>query len=116
MKSAQHRLWWNHISMPSQGMTRCIDPVLFELRDRKRVISPSVIAARRRSRERANGGTGIWHAHAAIADEQRAGGRQPTLNRQEHSSFVGLAEREELLSSRDNFLSVRPNRMSASRR
>jgi len=54
MKSAQHRLWWNHISMPSQGMTRCIDPVLFELRDRKRVISPSVIAARRRSRERAS--------------------------------------------------------------
>ena len=53
MKSAQHRLWWNHISMPSQGMTRCIDPVLFELRDRKRVISPSVIAARRRSSERA---------------------------------------------------------------
>jgi hypothetical protein len=37
MKSAQHRLWWNHISMPSQGVPRCIDPVLFELRDSKRV-------------------------------------------------------------------------------
>jgi len=115
MKSAQHRLWWNHISMPSQGVPRCIDPVLFELRDRKRVISPSVIAARRRSSERA-AETASDTRTPQSRNEQRAGGHQPTLNRQEHSSFVGLAEREKLLSSRDNFLSVRSNRMSASRR
>jgi hypothetical protein len=74
MKSAQHRLWWNHISMPPQGVTRCIDPVLFELRDRKRV-NLAVSHTGAAPVERASGGTGIWHAHAAIADEQRAGGR-----------------------------------------
>jgi hypothetical protein len=28
LREREHRLGWNHISMPSQGVTRCIDPVL----------------------------------------------------------------------------------------
>jgi hypothetical protein len=57
MKSAQHRLLWNHISMPSQRVTRCIDPVLFELHDRKRVnlaVSHTGAAPVERASERRN--------------------------------------------------------------
>src|SRR3979411_3294791 len=78
MKSAQHRPWWNHISMASQRVTRCIDPVLFELHDRKRVnlaVSHTGAAPVKRASERRN-----RYLTRARRNRGRTARRRPSAN------------------------------------